>query len=339
MVTLLWLNFNSMKNISLSFESLDAMLGQEYQNYELIIIDNASVDASWGAVKGHLASRQREGSRVPMKLMETPRNLGYTGGFDFGYSQRNPSSKYVAVISDDAVLSKGYLNDLVSALEGDAGIGAIQGIVATLDGRRIDSAGALIDKLMIPHHIQRGEAAVAEGPPIQVSFVEGTCPVYRVVALRKIMGPHLFYPAGFFQYLEDNLNGLLLWNAGYRCMTISKVVARHAREAGGGGLLRTYCLWRNRTALVKLTDSRLKLLEYVFALSSMIYLLASGQAGKARLLVKGVYDGQGLAKRMMKEQGFRVSLSKVPMYPLGLEYVTGLISKSRGRGRLDEMDL
>ncbi len=152
------------------------------------------------------------------------------------------------------------------------------------------------------------------------------------------MPGHLFYPQGFFQYLEDNLNGLL-WSKGYRCVSLPRVVARHAREAGGGGLLRTYCLWRNRTALVKLTDSHFRFLEYIFAFSSMIYLLASGQGGKARLLVKGVYDGHGLAKRMKKEYGFRISMAKVPMYRLGLEYVTQLLSKSRGRGRLDEMDL
>jgi hypothetical protein len=42
---------------------------------------------------------------------------------------------------------------------------------------------------------------------------------------------------------------------------------------------------------------------------------------------------------MRKEHGFRISLAKVPMYRLGREYVAQLLSKSRGRGRLDEMDL
>jgi GT2 family glycosyltransferase len=192
---------------------------------------------------------------------------------------------------------------------------------------------------MIPHHIMRGEPVENQEKPLPVSFVEGTCPIYRVEALRKILPGHIFYPSGFFQYLEDNLNGLLLWNSGYRCITLPRVVARHKREAGGGGILRTYCLWRNRTALVRLTDSRFKIFEYVFGFSSMIYLLVSKQGGKAKVLVKGIYDGHGLAKKMRKEYGFKISLDKVPMYRLGFEYLKQLLAKSKGRGRLDEMDL
>ena len=334
--TILWLNFNSMKNISLIFRSLDSLLEQEYQDFEILIIDNASDDGSWDAVKQHLGPGP--GAGPPLRFLETERNLGYTGGFDYGYRHRDPSSRYVAVISDDAILSRDFLAALVGAMEKDPSIGAAQGIVTTLDGSRVDSAGVLVDRFMIPHHVMRGEAVRSQGEPMVVSFVEGTCPVYRVEALRKVMGSHLFYPEGFFQYLEDNLNGLLLWTSGYRCLTLPRVVARHKREAGGGGLLRTYGLWRNRTALVRITDSRYKLLEYVFAFSSMVYLLASGQEGKARVLVKGAYDGHGLAGRLRK-RGFRISLAKVPMYRLGPEYMALLVSKSRGRGRLDEMDL
>lgn len=336
-LTLLWLNFNSMHNIGLICESIDSMLAMDYPDFEVLLLDNASTDGSYEAFTAHLRGKPAVG-RPQVRVIRTHKNLGYTGGFDFGYAARDPASTYVAVVSDDAILMGDYARQLVGEMEKDPRIGGIQGIVSTLDGKRVDSAGVLVDRLMIPHHIKRGEA-VGTPTPTEVSFVEGTCPIYRVAALQEIMPGHLFYPQGFFQYLEDNLNGLLLWSKGYRCVSIPRVVARHAREAGGGGLLRTYCLWRNRTALVKLTDSRFKFLEYLFAFSSMIYLLTSGQGGKARLLVKGVYDGHGLAKRMKKEYGFRISLAKVPMYRLDLEYVNQLLSKSRGRGRLDEMDL
>lgn len=336
-LTVLWLNFNSLHNIGLIYESIDSMLGLDYPNYEVLLLDNASTDGSYEAVVSYVEGKITRGAPT-IRVIRTPRNLGYTGGFDYGYATRDPASKYVAVVSDDAVLTKDYASRLVAEMELDPGIGGIQGVVSTLDGMRVDSAGVLIDRLMIPHHVGRGEA-VGVPTPHEVSFVEGTCPIYRVAALQDIMPGHLFYPKGFFQYLEDNLNGLLLWSKGYRCVSVPAVVARHAREAGGGGLLRTYCLWRNRTALVKLTDSRLKPVEYAFALASMAYMLGSGQGDKARVLVKGVYDGHGLARSMRREYGFRISLGKVPTYRLGTQYVRQLISKSRGRGRLDEMDL
>jgi hypothetical protein len=339
LVTLLWLNFNSMNNISLIFASLDSMLKQEYPNFELLLIDNASEDGSWDAVRRHVASKLQLWPNSQVRFLRTEKNLGYTGGFDYGYWSMDPSSKYVAVISDDAVLSSDYLEVLTKELEGDPSVGAIQGIVSTLDGKRIDSAGALIDKLMIPHHVMRGESVRNQEKPLPVSFVEGTCPIYRVEALRKILPGHLFYPSGFFQYLEDNLNGLLLWNNGYRCITVPRVVARHKREAGGGGLLRTYCLWRNRTALVRLTDSRLKPLEYIFGTVSMLYLLSSGQSDKAKMLVKGMHDGHGLASRMRREYGFCISLNKVPMSRLRLGHRLRLLTGRGGSGRRDEMDL
>jgi len=156
-LTLLWLNFNSIHNIGLICESMD------YPDFEVLLLDNASTDGSYEAFTAHLRGKATVG-RPQVRLIRTPKNLGYTGGFDFGYAARDPASTYVAVVSDDAILMGDYARQLVGEMEKDPRIGGIQGIVSTLDGKKVDSAGVLVDRFMIPHHIKRGETVGTPTP-------------------------------------------------------------------------------------------------------------------------------------------------------------------------------
>ncbi|MEM2507227.1 MAG: glycosyltransferase, partial [Nitrososphaeria archaeon] len=50
-VTIIWVNYNSSSFIELVLESLQAIMGLDYPNYELIVVDNGSTDNSLSIIK------------------------------------------------------------------------------------------------------------------------------------------------------------------------------------------------------------------------------------------------------------------------------------------------
>jgi glycosyltransferase involved in cell wall biosynthesis len=49
--TLVWLNYNSSGFLGLALRSLNSLLQLDYDDYEVIIVDNASNDGSFEAIK------------------------------------------------------------------------------------------------------------------------------------------------------------------------------------------------------------------------------------------------------------------------------------------------
>jgi len=50
-VSIIWLNYNSARFLSLALNSLKSLFDLNYDNYEIIIVDNASSDGSFEAIK------------------------------------------------------------------------------------------------------------------------------------------------------------------------------------------------------------------------------------------------------------------------------------------------
>ena len=78
-VTILWLNFNSHGFKDIVFESLQAVKDLEYPDYELISVDNGSIDGSIYGIEDFV-----ETNHIEHRILQLDRNLGYTSGKDIG---------------------------------------------------------------------------------------------------------------------------------------------------------------------------------------------------------------------------------------------------------------
>src|SRR5512140_3208326 len=105
-----WDNSNSLS------DCLGSVLGQEYQNWELIVVDNASSDAS------------PEIATLLCPQAKVIRNTSNTG-FCHAHNQaiQSSSGTYYLALNPDVVMQPGYISGLVSALEARPEYGSCAG--------------------------------------------------------------------------------------------------------------------------------------------------------------------------------------------------------------------
>lgn len=90
-------------------ESLNSILNQTYQNFELIISDDCSSDGSDLICKRYVKKDQR------IKYVRQPKNLGISKNMEFLLAQAN--TKYFMWAGDDDLLAPDFIKELISSLE------------------------------------------------------------------------------------------------------------------------------------------------------------------------------------------------------------------------------
>jgi len=103
-------------------EAIESYLNNAYENFEVVVIDNGSTDGSEAYVK----------ERWPeVFVLRTQKNLGYSGGFNFGldYAFNQMQSDYVLITNNDVKVDKRVISELVKVAETDTKIGFVTGKV------------------------------------------------------------------------------------------------------------------------------------------------------------------------------------------------------------------
>ncbi len=163
LVSIVIVNYNGAEFLEACIRSV---LAGSYPQFEVIVVDNASSDASIPLIK-RLAA---EDSRV--RLIESNINRNYTGGNNLGI--RNAKGSLIAIINSDTEVSKNWLEGLVSAMS-DPTVGACQPkILRFYEKERIDNTGGLIDALGYTQGRGTGEPAEHYPTAEDVFFAGGT---------------------------------------------------------------------------------------------------------------------------------------------------------------------
>jgi GT2 family glycosyltransferase len=152
--------------------------------------------------------------------------------------------------------------------------------------------------------------------PIEVSYVEGTMPLYNVKAIKYTIGDDetMYVPGGFVYYLEDVFLSLMLWNRGYKSIVVPIVTGEHYRMATTKRHLKSIGLLyygsRNRMALLCMTNSRYKRSVILKYLSRI--LLTKGGFVKRKIILNALIDGVRLGKQLKEKYGI-INLHKIPL--------------------------
>ena len=102
-VSIIIINWNGLRWLPDCFGSLGK---QNYRNYEIIFIDNASKDDSVLWVKKHYPKT---------KICINKTNLGFSDANNVGY--KLAKGKYVLFLNNDTCVTKTFLTELVNVLE------------------------------------------------------------------------------------------------------------------------------------------------------------------------------------------------------------------------------
>jgi len=79
-VSIIWLNYSSAKFLGLVLRSLKSLFELDYDNYEVIVVDNGSTDGSFEAIRGFV--KRFKPSNIRVKVVRSDRNRGYSGGMN-----------------------------------------------------------------------------------------------------------------------------------------------------------------------------------------------------------------------------------------------------------------
>jgi GT2 family glycosyltransferase len=324
-VSIIWLNYNSSKIMPIVLESLESIISLDYPSdkLELIIVDNGSIDGSFEKIKEFLEKK----NSLKKKIIGLSKNLGFTGGNNIGFMTRDKESKYILLLNNDAVLFQNSLRTLVEYAENNSNVACLQGVVLKYGTRLIDTAGNFVDELLWTYRLGHScKYPWILRKPLYVTYVSGSCALYRVESIVRHLGNKLFINE-FFGYGDDNVLGLVMWNHGYKSVAIPEVVASHAGSLTFGRK-RTFSIYlsdRSRIALTLITNTRYKNIVPLYMLNCMLRNLA-GSILKMRpedyiqTRVKAMIDGIKLAKKL-KSKGILINIYKAPIIRIPLKYI------------------
>jgi GT2 family glycosyltransferase len=204
------LSWNGMEYLA---DCLDAVLSQDYPDFEVIVVDNGSTDGSADFVERHYPQ---------VRLIRNARNLGFAGGNNVGL--RAATGDVLVLLNQDTVVRPRWLQALVTTLE-DPTIGIAGCKLLYPDGTIQHAGGRIVDVRGSSRHIGRGETDAGQYDATQdVDFVTGAALAVSREALTRV-GPldEGFTPA----YYEDTDWSYRAREAGLRVVYCPDAVVTH----------------------------------------------------------------------------------------------------------------
>jgi len=219
-------------------DCLDAVLGQDCGDIEVIVVDNGSVDGSADLVA----------ERYPqVRLIRNLSNLGFAGGCNAGL--RAAGGDVLVLLNQDTQVQPGWLRALIMRLQSpDVGIAGCK--ILYLDGVTIQHAGGWIQwPLGMAHHYGCGERDVGQwNEPREVAYVTGASMAFRRDLLERVG----FLDEGFWPgYFEDADFCFRAKERGFSVWYEPEAVVLHAETASFPDLTRvSYPYQRGRLRFV-----------------------------------------------------------------------------------------
>jgi GT2 family glycosyltransferase len=210
---------------------LQALLDQHGVRVEIVVVDNASTDATRKILKEF-------GNRI--RVMSNPRNMGFAEAQNQAIGAS--CAPWVLTLNPDVLAPPDFIRALVEAGESDPGIGAVCGKLLSigpgfkpLPAPVIDSTGIFFTPAM--RHFDRGWHE-PDGPYFeQMEYVFGAsaaAALFRREMIDDVAVDGHFFDPDFFIYRED---ADVAWRAqllGWRCLYTPRAVAHHVRTATPG---------------------------------------------------------------------------------------------------------
>ena len=218
---------------------LAALGTQSWRDFEVVVVDNGSVDGTVAWVAGQYPDVQ---------VIANGENRGFAAAVNQGI--RATAGRYVVTLNNDTAPEAGWLAALVVVAESEPRVGmcASKMLFADRPGM-INSTGICLDRAGIAWDRRGGELDDGlETAPVEVFGPCGGAALYRRAMLEEIG----LFDEDFFAYLEDVD---LAWRArrsGWRCLYVpgARVLHRHSATGVEGSPFKSYHLGRNKVWLI-----------------------------------------------------------------------------------------
>lgn len=260
-------------------DCLKSVLMQTFTDFEIVFVDNGSIDGSMDYVK-------REFNDERLKCFSAGENLGFAGGNNFGL--RHAGGEYLVLLNNDTVVDRDWLKYLYETITSGENIGAVQSLVMTegIPERYYKKNGTLN---LLGHNVME-VFSINENGTGEIFQLNGCSFIIRKSTIDELGG---LFPDEYFAYAEDSYLSFKLKFAGYKILHTSKSVVNHLGSATTKDYrssFRTFLQERNRLMNFLVFFSRNFRLKYYPLLAKNFFL-------KMILsLLPGKYSFKGIIK-------------------------------------------
>jgi GT2 family glycosyltransferase len=215
LVSIIVLNFNGMDVL---LTCLVSVLGSNYPNFELILVDNASTDGSVEEAEKLFHSDSR------VKIVRNDRNLGYAEGNNVGINDAR--GEIIVFLNNDTKVDANWLTEMMRVFKDDLLVGAAQPKILNYDyPEKIDSLGGSINfygfAIAIGGNLGINDFACSGMR--EIFFAVGSAMVVR----RKLLNEVGFFDPSYFMFGEDVDLSWRIRLRGYKILLIPRAIVYH----------------------------------------------------------------------------------------------------------------
>ena len=203
LVSIIIVNYNGKSYLEQCFKSLEKI---NYENYEIILVDNNSTDDSIQFIKRNYPST------IIIKL---DKNYGFAYPNNVG--AKNARGKYILFLNNDTKVTSNFITELVNALENHLDVAICQSMLLKPDGE-VDSSGDFVDSIGVAFSSKEKVDKIKE-----ILSAKGAAMMVRKTVFEKLGG----FDEKFVLSFEDVDLGWRTWILGYKVLVIPDSIVYH----------------------------------------------------------------------------------------------------------------
>jgi GT2 family glycosyltransferase len=233
-VTIIILNWNGASDTLALLENLKSVA---YDNFSVLVVDNASQDDSLGQLARFMEQHRAEKEAYPLSLLPLSQNFGFAEGNNKGVAQANRErGDYYLLLNNDTIVSPDFLTKLVAVAEADETIGAVGPTIyfADKNGKKSKAvwyAGGWLNFAAGGGH-HHTQLPTGKDEIIRTQFITGCSLLLKRAALAKL---GQLFDTAFFAYGEDVDLSIRLQKAGFDLGYVPSATIWHKLATSSGG--------------------------------------------------------------------------------------------------------
>lgn len=218
------------KQYELTIECLKSIFCSEYQNFEVILIDNSCNPSEALRIEQIFAAYN-------LTVLKFEQNLGYTIGVNQGlkYLYENSLPDFIMILNNDTILDKNAITALVESLKKNNQKAIVTGKVYYFDERnKIQTAGEIYKNKSKRDSIVIGQGEIDNGQydhEAERDMIDDILWMFPIELYEKIGG----YDETFFIYAEQADFALRAKQNGYKLIYTPNAKIWHMESQSTGG--------------------------------------------------------------------------------------------------------
>ena len=204
LVSIIIVNYNGKNHLE---KCLESIMRIDYNNYEIILVDNNSTDKSIELVKNTYPN---------VMIIKLDKNYGFAEPNNIG--AKNAKGDFLFFLNNDTIVTPKCISELINVFKSNAKIAICQSLLLKPDNN-VDSSGDFIDDL---GRAYRSRTVPKE--PKKILSARGAAMMVRKKIFWELNG----FDENFFVSFEDVDIGWRAWIWGYEVLTVPSSIVFHS---------------------------------------------------------------------------------------------------------------